>query len=189
MWGDTLPRWRSSPFRRWRVSVTLQGVRLDAGNAGQLSPSKELVMTSSSVKTRTRFDGSQGPLKLGHHEGKAIDLGPVGVRFLAWAAETGGGFSLVEDPIRPRTLVAPLHRHTWEHEYSFVLEDRMGALLGDVVYAEDGELAFKLRHRRARSCADGSSACALRAGHGRRSEDYASASCAVKHGSRESSRS
>ena len=41
-------------------------------------------------------------------------------------------------------LVAPLHRHTREDEYSFVLEGRMGALLGDeVVYAEAGDLAFK----------------------------------------------
>jgi hypothetical protein len=43
-------------------------------------------------------------------------------------------------------LVAPVHRHTREDEYSFVLEGRMGALLGDdVVYAEAGDLAFKPR--------------------------------------------
>jgi hypothetical protein len=35
---------------------------------------------------------------------------------------TGGGFSLVEHPIPPLTLVAPLHRHSREDEYSFVLE-------------------------------------------------------------------
>jgi Cupin domain len=46
----------------------------------------------------------------------------------------------------PRTLCAPLHRHSREDEYSFVLEGRMGALLGDdVVYAEAGDLAFKPR--------------------------------------------
>ena len=47
--------------------------------------------------------------------------------------ETDGGFSLVEHPMPPRALAAPLHRHTREDEYSFVLEGRMGALLGDEV--------------------------------------------------------
>ena len=95
-----------------------------------------------------RFDASQGPRKLGPQAGKAVDLGSVGVRFMAWAEETGGGFSLVEHPIPPRTLVAPVHRHSREDEYSFVLEGRMGALLGDdVVYAEAGDFAFKPRNQ------------------------------------------
>ena len=93
-----------------------------------------------------RFDASQGPRKLGRDTGKAVDLGSVGVRFMARDEETGGGFSLIEHPIPPRTLVAPAHRHSREDEYSFVLEGRMGALLGDdVIYAEVGELAFKPR--------------------------------------------
>jgi mannose-6-phosphate isomerase-like protein (cupin superfamily) len=93
-----------------------------------------------------RFDASQGPRLLGPDAGKAVDLGSVGVRFMAWTEETGGGFSLVEHPIPPRTLVAPLHRHSREDEYSFVVEGRMGALLGDdVIYAEVGDLAFKPR--------------------------------------------
>jgi len=95
-----------------------------------------------------RFDASQGPRTLGAHAGRAVDLGSVGVRFMAWTEETGGGFSLVEHPIPPRSLVAPLHRHATEDEYSFVIEGRMGALLGeDVIYAEAGELAFKPRHQ------------------------------------------
>ena len=94
----------------------------------------------------TRFDASQGPRKLAADGGRSIDLGSVGVRFMAWTEETGGGFSLVEHPIPPRTLVAPLHRHSREDEYSFVLEGRMGAQLGDdVIYAETGEFAFKPR--------------------------------------------
>lgn len=60
--------------------------------------------------------------------------------------ESGGGFSLVEHPIPPRSLAAPLHRHAREDEYSYVLEGRMGARLGDdVVYAEPGDLVFKPR--------------------------------------------
>jgi hypothetical protein len=45
--------------------------------------------------TLRRYDASQGPRKLGPQTGKAIDLGSVGVRFMAWTEETGGGFSLV----------------------------------------------------------------------------------------------
>jgi mannose-6-phosphate isomerase-like protein (cupin superfamily) len=93
-----------------------------------------------------RFDGTGGPRRIGPLDGKFVDLGSVGVRFMIWGAETGGSFSLVEHPIPPRTLAAPLHRHAREDEYSYVLEGRMGALLGDdVVYAEAGDLVFKPR--------------------------------------------
>jgi mannose-6-phosphate isomerase-like protein (cupin superfamily) len=96
--------------------------------------------------TRHRFDHTQGPRLIGPTDGEAIDLGTLGVRFLVWSAESGGGFALVEHPIPPRSLCAPLHRHSREDEYSFVLEGRMGAQLGDaVVYAAAGELVFKPR--------------------------------------------
>ncbi len=75
-------------------------------------------------------------------------LGSIGVRFLVDGHETGEGFSLVEHPMSPRALAAPLHLHTREDEYSFVLEGRMGALLGDeVVEAGPGELVFKPRNQ------------------------------------------
>jgi len=95
-----------------------------------------------------RFDASQGPRKLGSADGETVDLGGLGVRFMIWGQESGGGVSLVEHPLAPRALAAPLHRHSREDEYSFVLEGRMGALLGDeVIYAEAGELAFKPRNQ------------------------------------------
>jgi mannose-6-phosphate isomerase-like protein (cupin superfamily) len=93
-----------------------------------------------------RFDAAQGPRKIGPADGHYARLGGCDARFLVWGEESGGGFSLVEHPIAPRSLCAPLHRHDGVDEYSFVLEGRMGALLGDqVVYAEAGELAFKPR--------------------------------------------
>jgi mannose-6-phosphate isomerase-like protein (cupin superfamily) len=83
---------------------------------------------------------------VGPRDGKAGQLGGIGVRFMAWAAQTGGGFSLVEHPMAPRALAAPLHRHTHEDEYSYVLEGRMGADLGgEVVHADAGDLVFKPR--------------------------------------------
>ena len=46
----------------------------------------------------------------------------------------------------PRALAAPLHRHTLEDEYSYVVQGRMGALLGDeVLEAGPGDLVFKPR--------------------------------------------
>ena len=75
-------------------------------------------------------------------------LGSIGVRFLIDGHEAGDRFSLVEHPMSPRALAAPLHLHTREDEYSFVLEGRMGALLGDeVVEAGPGELVFKPRNQ------------------------------------------
>src|SRR6059058_4849276 len=62
--------------------------------------------------------------------------------------ETAEHFSLVEHPMTARALAAPLHRHTREDEYSYVLEGRMGALLGDdVVEAEPGDLVHKPRNQ------------------------------------------
>jgi mannose-6-phosphate isomerase-like protein (cupin superfamily) len=83
---------------------------------------------------------------VGPKDGKAGSLGSIGVRFMIDGDESGGGFSLVEHPMPPRHLAAPLHKHSREDEYSYVLEGRMGALLGDeVVYADPGDLVFKPR--------------------------------------------
>ena len=83
---------------------------------------------------------------LGPSDGKAAALGSIGVRFMVSADDSGGGFALVEHPMPPLALGAPLHRHSREDEYSFVLQGRVGALLGEeVVYGEPGDLIFKPR--------------------------------------------
>ena len=85
---------------------------------------------------------------IGPNDGKTGFLGSIGVRFMLDGEETGKGFSLVEHPMAPRALAAPLHRHTNEDEYSYVLEGRMGALLGDeVVEAGPGDLVAKPRNQ------------------------------------------
>lgn len=84
---------------------------------------------------------------IGPNDGKAGFLGSIGARFMVDGGETGGGFSVVEHPMSPRALAAPLHRHTREDEYSFILEGRMGGLLGDeVVEGGPGDLVFKPRN-------------------------------------------
>src|SRR5436309_2402070 len=83
---------------------------------------------------------------VGPRDGKAGFLGSIGVRFMIDGADTGERISLVEHPMSARALAAPLHRHTREDEYSYVLEGRVGALLGDeVLIGSPGDLLFKPR--------------------------------------------
>ena len=85
---------------------------------------------------------------VGPRDGKAGFLGSIGVRFMIDGEEAHGGFSLVEHPMSPRALAAPLHRHTREDEYSYVLEGRIGALLGEeALVAGPGDLLFKPRNQ------------------------------------------
>jgi quercetin dioxygenase-like cupin family protein len=85
---------------------------------------------------------------VGPQDGKAGFLGSIGVRFMIDGEEAGGRFSLVEHPMSARALAAPLHRHTREDEYSYILEGRVGALLGDdVLVGGQGDLIFKPRNQ------------------------------------------
>jgi mannose-6-phosphate isomerase-like protein (cupin superfamily) len=85
---------------------------------------------------------------LGPADGVIGFLGSIGVRFMIDGSESGGGFSLVEHPMSARALGAPLHRHTREDEYSYVITGRVGALLGDdVVFGGPGDLIFKPRNQ------------------------------------------
>ena len=79
-------------------------------------------------------------------EGRQAWLGGFGIRFMVPGADTGGGFALVEHPLKPHALAAPLHRHSREDEYSYVLRGRVGALLGEqVAYGGPGDLIYKPR--------------------------------------------
>lgn len=65
-------------------------------------------------------------------------------RFMVEGA--AGGFSMVEHLMPPRALAAPLHRHSREDEYSFVLEGRIGAHFDGVEeFANVGCLIYKPR--------------------------------------------
>jgi len=83
---------------------------------------------------------------LGPDEGFVVNLLALGVRFMIDGDATGGAFSLVEHPLPPRALGAPVHTHRNEDEYSYVLEGRVGVQLGeDVIEAGPGNLVFKPR--------------------------------------------
>jgi mannose-6-phosphate isomerase-like protein (cupin superfamily) len=67
-------------------------------------------------------------------------------RFMIDGAGTAGRLSVVEHTLAPHVLAGPLHHHSREDEYSYVLEGRMGARLGDQeVFAQAGDLVFKPR--------------------------------------------
>jgi mannose-6-phosphate isomerase-like protein (cupin superfamily) len=83
---------------------------------------------------------------LGSRDGEILGAPDHGDRIMVGSEDSGGGFALVEHRLRPRALAAPLHRHTLEDEYSYVLEGRVGALLGEEeVFGEAGDLIFKPR--------------------------------------------
>jgi quercetin dioxygenase-like cupin family protein len=72
----------------------------------------------------------------------------IGVRFMIDGAESDERFSLVEHPMPPRSLAAPLHRHLHEDEYTYVLHGQVGCLLGDdVAVAGPGDLVWKPRNQ------------------------------------------
>jgi mannose-6-phosphate isomerase-like protein (cupin superfamily) len=85
---------------------------------------------------------------VGPDNGREGFLGSIGVRFMIDGPDAEERFSLGEHPLSARALAAPLHRHTREDEYSYVLQGRMGALLGDeVVEAGPGDLVYKPRNQ------------------------------------------
>ena len=83
---------------------------------------------------------------VGSTEGKSVFLGTVGVRHIVDEVQAEGRFSVLEHPMSPRALAAALHRHHNEDEYSWIIEGRVGALLGDeVLYGGPGDFIFKPR--------------------------------------------
>jgi quercetin dioxygenase-like cupin family protein len=83
---------------------------------------------------------------LSPNEGERVQFGGLGVRFMIGGEQSGGNFALVEHPIEPRALAAPLHTHRNEDEYTYVLEGEIGVQVGEeVCIARPGDLVFKPR--------------------------------------------
>ncbi len=81
--------------------------------------------------------------------GEGVVLGPpegCRDRFLIDSKDWGGGFALVEHLLAPHSIAAPMHIHTLEDEFSYVVEGRLWAQFDDEEYvAEVGDLVFKPR--------------------------------------------
>ena len=79
-------------------------------------------------------------------DGDLFDFDGLGVHWKIDGPQAGERFSVVHHPIAPKTLAAPLHYHHNEDEYSYVIEGKLGALLGDdMVEAGPGTWVFKPR--------------------------------------------
>ena len=67
-------------------------------------------------------------------------------RFMIEGADTQGRFALVEHVIAPGAIAAPMHMHSKEDEFSYVLEGTFAAVLGGTeIQAQPGDLVFKPR--------------------------------------------
>jgi mannose-6-phosphate isomerase-like protein (cupin superfamily) len=79
-------------------------------------------------------------------ERETLLRGPLGALLLAGADATDGRAAFVEHPLAPRALGAPVHTHTNEDEYSFVLEGTIGVeIAGEQFEAGVGTLVAKPR--------------------------------------------
>ncbi len=88
----------------------------------------------------------QARIVLSPDEGETMWLRKLGIRFMIGGEETQGNFALVEHPIRPRALAAPMHTHRREDEYTYVLEGEIGVQIGEeVLVARPRDLVFKPR--------------------------------------------
>lgn len=78
----------------------------------------------------------------------AAGLGGITDRFMIDGKATGGRFALVQHLFAPRALAAPMHRHRNEDEYTYVIDGRIGAILGgEESVARPGDLIFKPRNQ------------------------------------------
>jgi mannose-6-phosphate isomerase-like protein (cupin superfamily) len=95
----------------------------------------------------TRQEPTTGARVLGPRDGQVAGAPEFRTdRFMIDGADTAGRLSVVEHTLAPHVLAGPLHYHSREDEYSYVLEGRLGALLGDQeVFAGPGDLVFKPR--------------------------------------------
>lgn len=81
--------------------------------------------------------------------GEGEVLGPVRGcrdRFLVDSSRFGGRIGVVEHLLAPSSIAAPMHRHSREDEFSFIIEGRVWFhAAGQEVEAAAGDLVFKPR--------------------------------------------
>jgi uncharacterized cupin superfamily protein len=67
-------------------------------------------------------------------------------RFMIEGHDSAERFALVEHTIAPGALAAPMHKHSKEDEFTYVLEGTFAAILGDTeITGGAGDLVFKPR--------------------------------------------
>lgn len=78
--------------------------------------------------------------------GERSQFGGLGFIYHLNGEQTGGRLSVVEHPIEPRSVAAPMHTHTKEDEFSFVTEGEVTFQLADeIIVARPGDFVLKPR--------------------------------------------
>jgi mannose-6-phosphate isomerase-like protein (cupin superfamily) len=78
--------------------------------------------------------------------GRHLVDGPFGAVLLAGPGDTSGAASFVIHPLAPRALGSPVHTHSNEDEWTYVLEGEVGLEVGEqVLLARPGDLVLKPR--------------------------------------------
>jgi quercetin dioxygenase-like cupin family protein len=78
--------------------------------------------------------------------GRRLMDGPLGAELLAGSAATGGSAAFVVHALAPRALGSPVHTHTREDEWTYVLSGKVGVEVdGEVLLAGGGDLVLKPR--------------------------------------------
>jgi len=84
--------------------------------------------------------------KRGLKDRRTLVEGPLGAVLLLEGEASEGRFSMLEHPLAPRALGAPVHTHAREDEYSLVLEGTIGVEInGHAFQAGPGEIVVKPR--------------------------------------------
>ena len=77
---------------------------------------------------------------------KSVFVDALGIRYLLTAEETEGRVTVLEIPVPPKALVAPVHTHTLEDEYQMILEGTVGFELGgETIIAKAGDMITQPR--------------------------------------------
>jgi quercetin dioxygenase-like cupin family protein len=63
-------------------------------------------------------------------DGERVSLGGLDITFKMTGDQTGGAFAICEISVEPGRLI-PGHLHDTEDEFSYVIEGRIGVLIGD----------------------------------------------------------
>jgi quercetin dioxygenase-like cupin family protein len=88
----------------------------------------------------------ESPFLVAAGTGRTLLDGPLGAVLLAGSDETAGRVAFVLHPLAPRALGSPLHTHTREDEWTFVLEGEVGVEIGgETLVARPGDLVLKPR--------------------------------------------
>jgi quercetin dioxygenase-like cupin family protein len=87
--------------------------------------------------------GQHGEILRGPEDGHLLGLGFTQIRLVITGSDTAGAFAVSEQPLEPRALAGPLHRHEREDGFIHVVRGSIGAQVDDkVVHTHEGGTVF-----------------------------------------------